>query len=143
MKNISRRDVLRACMLSSSLALLGGGYALINTAVASSNQNNWQTVESKDLEPMIGDNFYIYGEQSGCTVTLSSVWAGKFDPDRLQEFPRKQSFVAIFSPIDGYDCLVNDQIAQFVHPEIIGEDSLFIMVKKNEQGEVFYEVVFG
>lgn len=140
----SRREVIKSLFFASGLVLInqGGVNAFANTNYE--GFKTWQTLQAEQFQSMVGQNFLIYGTKTGhsCEAVLESVLIGKADLDRPSSLVRKSSFSARFVAV-GSECHKEDQIAHVSHPDIMGEDQLFVMAKNFSEGKWHLEIVFN
>lgn len=150
MKIQSRRRFLNSLLITTGMMLFrnatGAAYSFDEGML------RWSTMEASELEGLIGQSFTIYGVDTksftdgvdtSCAMTLESVYVGKLDPGRPTFLSRKQSFIALFIPTWGYNCISNDQIVKISHPGVIGEENIFLTSKTDKYDKPFLEVVFN
>lgn len=140
----SRRDVIKSLLLVGSLTLLNQGGVAAFASTDYEGFKTWETLQAEQLQTLVGQNFLIYGTSSGssCVAVLESVRIGKTDLGRPSGLIRKTSFSARLVA-ENLDCHREDQIAHVSHPDIMGDDKLFVMAKSFGEDGWHLEIVFN
>lgn len=150
MKIQSRRHFLNSLLMTTGIVLFrnatGSVYSLDD------GLTHWDTLKASQLQALVGQSFSIYGVdtesfddgvETSCAMTLEAVFVGKPDQNRPAYLARKQSFIAQFVPTWGNNCITVDQIVKISHPEVIGEEDIFLTSKTDKHDMPFLEVVFN